>query len=143
MVLSKADILIGKQSYEEIDLDKGSIYIRPLTVGEIHQISQMKNKALGDYTANQQGSSRRGIAGKLNAQAKMNMEKITIADNKADVKTVFWGLQNEGNTEKYSEEEILQMDPKVFDEILENVKRISHMEDEEIEDDVEQFPEDE
>ena len=143
MVLSKSDILIGKQSYEEINLDKGSICIRPLTVGEIHQISQMKNKALGDYTANQQGSSRRGIAGKLNAQAKMNMEKITIADNKADVKTVFWGLQNDGNPEKYNEDEISQMDPKVFDEILENVKRISHMEDEEIEDDVEQFPEDE
>ena len=145
MVLSKSDILIGASNYEEINLDsaKGSICIRPLTVGEIHQISQMKNKALGDYTANQQGSSKRSIAGKINAQAKMNMEKITIAENKADIKTVFWGLQNEGNPEKYSEEEIAIMKPAVFDEILDHVKRISHMEDEELEDDVEDFPEDE
>lgn len=144
-MLSKSDILIGANNYEEINLEsvKGSICIRPLTVGEIHQISQMKNKALGDYTANQQTSSKRSVAGKINAQAKMNMEKITIADNKADIKIVFWGLQNEGNPEKYSEEEIAIMKPAVFDEILDHVKRISHMEDEELEEDVENFPEDE
>ena len=52
-------------------------------------------------------------------------------------------MQNEGNPEKYSEEEIAIMKPAVFDEILDHVKRMSHMEDEELEDDVEDFPEDE
>ena len=145
MVLSKADILIGKQSYEEVEIKskKGTICVRPLSISEIHQISEMKNKALGDYTANQKGSSKKRTAGALEAHAKMNMEKITIADNKADIKTVFWGLQNDGNHEKWSEEEISQMDPNVFDEILTHVKTISHMEDEDIVNDVENFPENE
>ena len=143
MVLSKSDILIGANSYKEITIESAedSICVRPLTVGEIHTISEMKNKALGDYTANQQTSSKRSVAGKLNAQAKMNMEKITIAENKANIKTVYWGLDNESNPEKFTEEEISRMDPNVFDEILDHVKKISHMEDEDLEDDVEDFPE--
>ena len=145
MVLSKSDILIGANSYKEITIESAedSICVRPLTVGEIHTISEMKNKALGDYTANQQTSSKRSVAGKLNAQAKMNMEKITIADNKADINTVLWGLDNDGNPDKFTQEDILKMKPPVFKEILEKVKEISHIEDDDVEDDVDDFPEEE
>ena len=144
MVLTKEELLNGAKSYEEYELKcrNGSVNLRPLTIGEIHQISQMKNKALGDYTAEQTGmTSKKRVKSKLNAQAKMNMEKITIADNKADIKTVFWGLDNDGNPDKWTEQDILSMDPTAFWEILEKVKEISHMEDEEVEDDVEDFPE--
>lgn len=146
MVLSKADILNGKDSYEEVELkSKGdTIYIRPLTIGEIHQISEMKNKAIGDYVANQKGTtSKKRMKAQIEAQAKMNMEKVTIADNKADIKTVLWGLDNDGNPDKFNEQDIDKMNPKVFFEILEKVKEISHMEDESIENDVEDFPEEE
>lgn len=144
MVLSKSEILNGVDSYEEVELKarNGSICIRPLSIGEIHQISQMKNKALGDYTANQSGvTSKKRMKGKIEAQAKMNMEKLTVADNKADIKTVLWGLDNNGNPDKYTEDDINKMNPNVFFEILEKVKEISHMEDDDIEDDVEDFPE--
>ena len=144
MVLSKAEILNGKDSYETVELTsvKGTICLRPLSIGEIHQISEMKNKAIGDYVANQRGTtSKKRMKAQIEAQAKMNMEKVTIADNKADIKTVLWGLDNEGNPDKYTEQDIPQMNPNVFFEILEKVKELSHMEDEDVEDDVEDFPE--
>lgn len=145
MVLSKADILNGANTYEEYEIKSagGSICLRPLTIGEVHKISQMKNKALGDYTANQKGvTSKKRVKAQLEAQAKMNMEKITVADNKADIHTVLWGLDNNGNPEKFTSDEILGMNPKVFFEILDKVKEISHMEDDDVEDDVDDFPED-
>lgn len=146
MVLSKSDILKGKNNYEEVELNNadGSICIRPLTIAEIHQISEMKNKAIGDYIANQKGTtSRRKLQAQIEAQAKMNMERVTKADNKADIKTVYWGLDNPGNPDKYSEEEVTQLDKPIFDEILQHVKEISHMDDDEVEDDVEDFHEEE
>jgi hypothetical protein len=79
----------------------------------------------------------------LEAQAKINVGKQTVASNKADVRTVLWGLDNEGNDDKYTEEDINHMDSTIFEEILEHVKRISHMEDEDVEKDVDTFPEDE
>ena len=145
-VLSKADILKGKEHFEEVDLVNadGSICIRPLTIAEIHELSEMKNKAMGDYIANQKGTtSKRRLKAQIEAQAKMNMEKVTKADNRADIKMVYWGLDNKGNPEKFTEEEVTQMEQPIFNEILDHVKRISHIEDEDLEDDVEDFPEEE
>ena len=145
MVLSKSDILNGANSYETIDLESinGSIAIRPLTIGEIHQINEIKDNALGDYVANQKGVSKRRVKESLEAQAKINVGKQTKAAHKADVKTVLWGLDNAGNPEKFNEEEIKRMQQPIFEEILQHVKKLSHMEDEDIEDDVEDFHEDE
>ena len=145
MVLSKSDILSGANSYQEYELEsvKGSISLRPLTIGELHQIQEMKDKALGDYVANQRGASRKRVKESLEAQAKINVGKQTIASHKADVKTILWGLDNEGNPDKYTEEDIKKMHQPIFEEILSIVKKISHMEDEEVEEDVDNFPEDE
>jgi hypothetical protein len=145
MVLSKSDIINGTDSYQEVEIKSANdtIYVRPLSIGEIHQIQEMKDKALGDYIANQKGASRRRVKETLEAQAKINVGKQTVASNKADVRTVLWGLDNEGNDDKYTEEDINHMDSTIFEEILEHVKRISHMEDEDVEKDVDTFPEDE
>jgi len=146
MVLKKTDILMGNESYEEVRIESAddTIYIRPLTIGEIHQISQIKNKALGDYTANQKGTtSKKRMKAQIEAQAKMNMEKLTLADNKADIKTVEWGLDNKGNVDKFTEEDVRNMIPDVFFEILGHVKEISHMEDDDVEGEVDNFPEEE
>ena len=144
MVLKKTDILMGNESYEEVRIESAddTIYIRPLTIGEIHQISQIKNKALGDYTANQKGTtSKKRMKAQIEAQAKMNMEKLTLADNKADIKTVEWGLDNKGNVDKFTEDDVRNMIPDVFFEILQHVKEISHMEDDDVEGEVDNFPE--
>ena len=144
MVLKKTDILMGNENYEEVRIESAddTIYIRPLTIGEIHQISQIKNKALGDYTANQKGTtSKKRMKAQIEAQAKMNMEKLTLADNKADIKTVEWGLDNKGNVDKFTEEDVRNMIPDVFFEILQHVKEISHMEDDDVEGEVDNFPE--
>lgn len=144
MVLTKSEILNGSSSYKEYELKSqdGSVALRPLTIGEIHQLSELKNKAMGEYVANQKGaSSKRKLKERLEAQAKINMGKVTIADNKADVKTVLWGLDNKGNPEKWTEQDVIALEEPTFTEILEKVKEISHMEDEDLEDDVEDFPE--
>lgn len=145
MVLSKSDILLGANNYEEYELESinDSICLRPLTIGELHTIQEMKDKALGDYVANQRGASRKRVKESLEAQAKINVGKQTIAAHKADVKTVFWGLDNQGNSDKFTEEDIKHMKQPIFEEILSKVKEISHMDDEEVEDDVEDFPEEE
>ena len=145
MVLSKSDIINGTSSYESVEIKcrNDTINVRPLSVGELHQIQEMKDKALGDYIANQKGASRKRVKESLEAQAKINVGKQTIASHKADVKTVLWGLDNEGNPENFTEEDIKRMDSLVFEEILAHVKRISHMEDEDVEKDVDTFPEDE
>ena len=146
MVLTKTEILEGTSSYEEYELESrdGSVSLRPLTIGEIHQIQQLKDKGLGEYIANQKGAaSKKRIKSKIEAQAKMNIEKVNVAENKADVKTVLFGLDNKGNPEKWTEQDVLKMDEPLFKELLEKVKEISHMEDEDVEDDVEDFPEDE
>ena len=47
MVLTKAELLNGAKTYDEYELKSvnDSINLRPLTIGEIHKISEMKNKA--------------------------------------------------------------------------------------------------
>lgn len=144
MVISKSELLNGKKSFDTYELEScgEELALRPLTIGEIQQIEEMKSKALGDYVANQTGvSSKKRLKSKLEAQAKINVGKTTIADNKADVKIITLGLDNEGNPEKWTEEDVKQLDKDVFDELCGLVKKISHMEDENVEDDAEDFPE--
>ena len=147
MVLSKSEILNGSGSYKEYEMEalKGeTIALRPLSIGEIHAINEMKNKALGDYIANQKGTtSKKRLKSKIEAQTKINMGKTTIADNKADVKIVMLGLDNKGNPEKWDETDVRKLDEPLFTEILEKVKEISHLDDDDIEDDVDDFPEEE
>ena len=144
MVLSKSEILNGASNYEEYTIKAldDTVCLRPLTIGEIQKIEETRSKALGDYTANQKGvPSKKRIKATLEAQAKINVEKSTIADNKADIKIVVFGLDNKGNPEKFTEEDVKNFSKPTFEEILSKVKEISHMEDEmeDLEDDVEDF----
>lgn len=146
MVLTKDELLNGSQNIIEFTPSgrEGSVFLRPLTIGEINQIEEAKSKALGTYTANEVSHrSKRNVKGKLEAQAKVNIAKTTIADNKANVKAVLLSLTNEKMPFKLSEEEILDMDKPVFYSILDKVKEISHWDDDFLEDDVEDFPQDE
>lgn len=146
MVLTKDELLNGAKNIVEFKpegMDE-CVFLRPLTIGEINQIEEAKSKALGTYTANEVGQrSHKTVKSKLEAQAKVNIEKTTIADNKANIKAVCWSLDNERMPFKLTEEEIQTMDKQVFYSILGKVREISHLDDETLEDDVENFPQNE
>lgn len=143
MVLSKDELLNGAKKTIEFEIKSlgDSIYLRPLTIGEINNIEEHKSKALGTYTADEIATSKKARS-KIKAQAKINIEKTTIADNKASIKAVFFSINNDDNPFTFTEEEILKMDSLVFEEILSKVKEISHWDNEDLEDDVEDFHQD-
>ena len=131
MALTKDELLKGKNSIIEFKPSgfDDCIYLRPLTIGEVNTLEEWKNKALGTYVANEtakHSSSKKRVKGELKAQAKLNMEKTTIADNKANVQAVIWGIDNPSNDFKLNEEEVKEMNPIVFDDILRKIKEISH-----------------
>lgn len=143
MVLSKDELLNGAKKTIEFEIKSlgDSIYLKPLTIGEINSIEEHKSKALGTYTADEIATSKKARS-KIKAQAKINIEKTTIADNKASIKAVFFSINNDDNPFTFTEEEILKMDSLVFEEILSKVKEISHWDNEDLEDDVEDFHQD-
>ena len=147
MALSKSELLNGKNniiSFQPTGFDD-ILYLRPLTIGEVNSLEELKNKALGTYVANETAkhhSSKKRIKGELTAQAKLNLEKTTIADNKANVQAVMWSLDNDSNDFTLNEEEVKKLNPQVFEELLMKVKEISHWDDEELESDVEDFHQD-
>ena len=148
MVLSKSELLNGKNTIIEFQpksLDD-HICLRPLTVGEVNSLEEMKSKALGNYVANETAkhSSRKRVKGELKAQATLNMEKTTIADNKTNILAVMWSIDNEGNDFTLTEEEVKKLNSVVFQEILQKVKEISNwdIDEDSLESDVEDFHQD-
>lgn len=147
MALSKSELLNGKNniiSFQPTGFND-ILYLRPLTIGEVNSLEELKNKALGTYVANEtakHNSSKKRIKGELTAQAKLNLEKTTIADNKANVQAVMWSLDNDSNDFTLNEEEVKKLNPQVFEELLMKIKEISHWDDEELESDVEDFHQD-
>lgn len=145
MRLTKDELLNGFNSIVEFKPSQSDhvIGLRPLTIGEIHELEEMKSKALGTFVANETSTtSKRRVKGQMNAQAKLNIEKTTIADNKTQVKAVMLSINGGDNGFTFTEEEVNKMDPQLFTEIFEEVKRISHWDDVNLEDDVDDFPED-
>ena len=147
MVLSKDELLNGSKNITEFRPKNYDdvIFLRPLTIGEINSLEEMKSKALGTYVANETASTskKKRVKGKMTAQAKVSVEKTTIADNKAQIKAVMWSLDNDSMPYQLTEEEVNSMDEPLFKEIIAKVKEISHWEDEDLEDDVEDFHQDE
>ena len=148
MALTKSELLNGKNNIIEFQPEGFTdyLYLRPLTIGEVNELEEMKNKALGTYVANETAkhSSSRRVKGELKGQAKLNLEKTTIADNKANKLAVMWSLDNDRNDFKLTEEEVIKLNPVVFESILQKVREISHwgLEDDSIESDVEDFHQD-
>ena len=146
-MLTKDELLNGAKQTIEFTPEglDNSLYLRPLTIGELNELEQMKAKALGTYVANETSTSKgkERVKGKLNAEARLNVEKTTIAEDNANVKAVMYSIDNESNDFKLNEQEVKSLDSKVFVSILEKVKEISHWDtDEDIEEDVDDFHQD-
>ena len=146
-MLTKDELLNGAKQTIEFTPEglDNSLYLRPLTIGELNELEQMKAKALGTYVANETSTSKgkERVKGKLNAEARLNVEKTTIAEDNANVKAVMYSIDNESNDFKLNEQEVKSLDSKVFVSILEKVKEISHWDtDEDMDEDVDDFHQD-
>lgn len=149
MVLTANDIINGIDDYKEIKIEAAddTVYLRPLSKGEWESTNKIRQDSLGDYVTNEKAKavSRNQRVSNIESQLKFNIGENSEADFKAQVEAIYLSMNNEGYSEPNTREQIKQFPSDVFDEIYENVKRISGISDDAIvtmEDDIDDFPED-
>lgn len=149
MVLTANDIINGIDDYKEIPIEAAddTVYLRPLSKGEWESTNKIRQDSLGDYVTNEKAKavSRNQRVSNIESQLKFNIGENSEADFKAQVEAIYLSMNNEGYSEPNTREQIKQFPSDVFDEIYENVKRISGISDDAIvtmEDDIDDFPED-
>lgn len=148
MVLTADDILNGIEEYKEVEIESlnDTIYLRPLSKGEWEKTNSIRQSALGDYTTNETAKSlsKNKRVSNIQSQLKFNIKENGDADFKAQVEAIYMSMDNPGYEKATPRDKIKNFPPDAFDEIYEKVKEISGISDDAIvnlEDDVEDFPE--
>lgn len=149
MVLTADDILNGIEEYKEVPIDtlNDTIYLRPLSKAEWEKTNSIRQESLGDYTTNEKAKSisRKQRISNIESQLKFNIKENGDADFKAQVEAIYMSMDNPGYGEPTPKEKIKKFPSDVFDEIYEKVKEVSGISEDaivDLEDDVEEFPED-
>ena len=144
MVLTKSQILNGINETKEryIKSKNDTVALRPLSNGEWNKIEEIQNEAIGEYTTTEK-AKRASRRQRVEAQGKINVKETSKAEAKAKIEAVFLSLDNDVyKDDKFTREDVKNMGRDVFNEIYEQVRIISGLEDD-IEKDVKDFPEDE
>lgn len=144
-ILTKSAILKGKNNIEAHHIKSldGEIYLRPLTQGEWTEIEKIEAKALGSFKTSEKSrkKGRRQLPSSLESSGEINAEKQTAAAAKAKIETIRLSINNEKNPDEWTTEEINDLTKKQVTELFEKVREISDIDNDEIEDDIEDFPE--
>lgn len=146
MVLTIEEILNGVEDYKEIYLESldNTVFLRPLSKGEWEKTNSIRQESLGDYVTNEkaQAVSRNQRVSNIESQLKFNIKQNADADFKAQVEAIFMSCDNPGNKNPPKRTDIEKLPAGIFDEMYEKVKEITGINDDvELEDDVEDFPE--
>ena len=140
--LTKDALLSGISNIVTLELKSmdGSVALRPLSQAEVGKYNNIQARAMGTFETNER--ARRGMrnTSDVTSTGKINFAKTSEAEYDAQRYAVSKSMTCKG--EEYSEEEVGQFTGAVFEEIFEKVKEISGIEDENIEEAVDQFPED-
>ena len=143
MVLSISEILNGKDENIECEIESlgGSIYLRPLTSGEWDKIDEIKQKDLGDYTINEKTftKKKRRVKGEMESRAKFNINASSKATKKAMYEAIFLSTNNDDNPEKWTREQIKQLQKNQVTEIYEKIEEISGANEDDLEEEIEDF----
>ena len=149
MVLTADDILNGIDEYKEVEITSlnDTIYLRPLSKAEWEKTNSIRQESLGDYTTNEKAKaiSRKQRISNIESQLKFNIKENGDADFKAQVEAIYMSMDNPGYGSPTPRDKIKKFPSDVFDEIYEKVKEVSGISEDSIvdlEDDVEEFPED-
>ena len=138
--LTKDALLSGISNIVTLELKSmdGSVALRPLSQAEVGEYNNIQARAMGTFDTNER--ARRGMrnTSDVTSTGKINFAKTSKAEYDAQRYAVSKSMTCKG--EEYSE--VGQFTGAVFKEILEKVKEISGIEDENIEEAVDQFPED-
>ena len=139
--LTKEALLNGINNHKTIKLNstEGEVVLRPLSQAEVGEYDNIQARAMGTFDTNEK--ARRGMrnSSDVTSTGKINFAKTSEAQYDAQRYAVAKSMSCKG--EEYTEEVVGQFDGKVFEEIFENVKEISGIEDENIEMEVDRFPE--
>ena len=147
MVLTKSQILNGVNKIERrhIKVLKDEVALRPLSNGEWNDIEAIQNEAIGEYTTTErakQATRRQKIQSQMEAQAKINIKETNKAEAEAKLEAVYLSLQNDVyKDDPFTREEVNAMKRGAVDEIYEQVRIISGLEDDDLEKEVKDFPE--
>lgn len=130
MILTKADILNGKNNIQEIEFPKlkGSLKLRPLSDGEYQKINNlMKNGGIG--TVKTQINPKEHNKTEKSLQNLLDIEISPQAADKArydaDVKAIYYSLQHDEATEKWTEKDVKTLPAGSVDMIAMKVYEIS------------------
>lgn len=145
MVLSISEILNGKEDHHEYYIKSldGEICLRALTSGEWDRIDEIKQKDLGDYTINEKTftKKKRRVKGEMESKAKFNINASSKATKKAMYEAIKLSTDNPGTPEKWTLEQIKKLHKNEIIEIYEKIEEISGANDEDLETEIEDFPE--
>lgn len=140
--LSKEELLNGINNVIDFELttQKGTVALRPLSQAEVGEYNNIQARAMGTFDTNEK--ARRGMrnTSDITSSGKIDFAKTSEAEYDAQRYAVSKSMTCAG--EEYTEEEVGQFKVAVFEEIFEKVKEISGIEQENIESDVDRFPED-
>lgn len=149
MVLTVEEILNGVAEYKEVPIEalNDTMYLRPLSKGEWEKTNSIRQDALGDYITNEKAKSvsRNQRIADIESKLSFNIKENSDADFRARVEAIHMSLNNPGYEKPPSKDAIKKLPNDAFDEIYEKVREISGVSDEaivELEDDVDEFPED-
>jgi len=152
MVLTVEDILNGVEECKEVRIESldDTMYLRPLSKGEWEKTNSIRQESLGDYVTNEKAKSAGAYSRKqriadIESKLSFNIKENGDADFRARVEAIHMSLNNPGYEKPPSKESIKKLPNDAFDEIYEKVREISGVSEEaivELEDDVDEFPED-
>lgn len=145
-ILKKSDILKGIENVEKVTVEElgGEIYLRPLSQAEVNDVGEIEAAAMGTFETNEKSrrtKRQKNTSSDVSSTGKVNLAKTTKANNAAKVRTVALSLNNSKYPEGWDEEEVAQIPAKSFKIMYEKVREISGMDDEDLDDEVEDFPE--
>lgn len=152
MVLSKEDILRGVNDPELVMIEAlgGEIPLRPLSKHEWHSIEKIEAKAYGKFEANeeairaaQKGKRQQKGKSKMNTKGIIDLEKQTKAEFEGKTEALYYSMNNNHNeASAWTKDEIQQLKSDAFEEIYEKVQKLSGVNIEDPEKELEEFPED-
>lgn len=147
--LNISDIISGTKKVEQYTIKSldGDVYLRPLSQAEINEISEIEAAAIGTFETNEKSNNRssrsRNIKSQLESKGKLSVLKTTQAQNQAKIKAVAYSLDNsEYEDEKFDEETLLKAPSAVIEEIYGYVQELSGLNNQNLDKDVEEFPQD-
>lgn len=146
MVLSKADLISGKDNIQEVKIESlnDTIFLRPLTRGEWDKIEEIETASMGKFTTTEKamGSRRRSRQkSSMESQGEIDVHATTKASKKAQTQAVLYSINNDNNPDKFTVNDINLFSVNVFNEIYNKVREISGVDEEDLEQQIDDFPE--